>query len=948
MMYSRHFYYHACMCVALPLLLASCQADKLQITAKEEYTREFLKQFGVPDSNNGWNAAMRVKAEISPSHLDGAGRVNVFTAWPTTPGSQLVASFDVPKTNFEFDIPLNTGFVYVQILDRDSRQLYGSYAEVKDGVMCIDGAVASRAAEVQAKPVYAYRLTDHPAMGTFPFNEDYNREFWKQTKIWKEPTADSGPENLDTTTDHIVMNQDLQLINYWPEHETVINSFKDAESNRISLSVKFVLSDRGDQDHRQFVFGNELIASGFLASPAYEEGKEYTLKYDLTKEQTQQFKDGLIIKGTGVTLKEISYRNLPWEVTYSGDRGNFSDVFNLYGLATVPVSNYTDFRNNALGPDHSLDVNGYSAADLVSLVGRESGVMHEEIDENPPHQCNLIRFRDQLQPDAGVDYIMAEDGPVTVDYFFGSASAFNCLGYFYYSDEEAKLYDKDPDHFDFVKMLLKKPKFILIYRACPGYNIHVKRTEGSDWEEQSKLADFIDSEGNPTENLAMSPLEDEGKDKKDNWEHCMEFTDMVDNAERIMMEGGERPEYPRMRSANYRLYYYPDDAFEPEENSPTEMYKLKDGAVPSTIFPKGTHIAFFVINGGQYAFRREGKAGFQLDSRRISFSRPFLNKYLGNVFNAMGHSHRPDPDPNMPSINNPGAHAEDAWTPFVTYNWAGRVTMGVEDYFARTEGAYKGGDHDMNDMIFSVNGKFERERPKLDPGDPELPSWIVACEDLGGTYDFDFNDVVFGVSHVAGSETATLTALASGGTLPVNILSKYPSVNPAESEAVEVGGKTMYRLIPEGSNDGEFHSWWGNGRPHTVPINVDGGWKAGATVAITVPEDFTVSSGSTDKGNEVDGDGNMGGFRVMVRRDGKDYNVIVPPSLGHQGDDIESPQMFLVDKKWNWPVERQHIGEVYNGFFKWEPSWWKAADGPSKGNVVIHKWSPGAIQTINR
>lgn len=229
-MYSRHFYYHACMCVALPLLLASCQADKLQITAKEEYTREFLKQFGVPDSNNGWNAAMRVKAEISPSHLDGAGRVNVFTAWPTTPGSQLVASFDVPKSNFEFDIPRNTGFVYVQILDRDSRQIYGSYAEVKDGVMRIDGAVPSRAAE---EPVYAYRLTDHPAMGTFPFKESYNSEFWKKTKIWDFYKPDTGPEYLDTETDHVVMSEDLQLINYWPEHETVMKAFKDAESNRI-------------------------------------------------------------------------------------------------------------------------------------------------------------------------------------------------------------------------------------------------------------------------------------------------------------------------------------------------------------------------------------------------------------------------------------------------------------------------------------------------------------------------------------------------------------------------------------------------------------------------------------------------------------------------------------------------------------------------------------------
>lgn len=785
-------------------------------------------------------------------------------------------------------------------------------------------------------------------MGTFPYNEPYNREFWKQTAIWKDPVSETGPDNIDTETVHTIWTGNTSIDYYWPNVPDTSNggslsyAFSDVVSNRLSITVKYQLSkecngNHNDLDQSQVVItlvdGVNEKASGYRPISEMEEGKEYEFTIETTPKETEQLKKNFYIKDTHVTITEISYKELPWEVTESECVGNFSDVFHLYGLSKTIIQpgDFESFRNNALGPDHSYDKEGFSPSDLVSLVGRKNGVMHEEISDD--NSCNLMRFREELSPDEGVDYILAEDGSVSLDYFFGSASTFNSFGYFYYSDEEAKLYNNDPDHFEFAKMILKKPKFLLIYRACPGYNIYIKRSEDSGWEEQSKLSNFIDAAGNfDSNNIELTPGEDEGKDKSDDWKHCMEFTTLVDKAEEM---GEEKSEYPRLRSANYRLVYFPPEDFEVDESSPTKMVKLKDTAKNgSYIFPKGTHIAFFVINGGQYAFRRNGEAGFKLDHRRISFSRPWLNKYLGNVFNAFGHYHQAG----NPSKNIPGPDAQDPWTPFVTYQWAGRTTMGVEDYFARTQDGINGGDHDMNDMIFSVNGNFERDRPDIDPNTPELPSWIVACEDLGGTFDFDFNDVVFGISHVAGETKATITALASGGTLPVHILSRYPTVNKDESEEVTIEGKTLYKLKPTGSNDGEFHSWWGSDHSYTQPINVNSGWTVGKSVDIIVPTTFSMATSTA--GNVVDEDGNMGGFRVMVNRDGKEYNIIKAPRMDYTGEDINLPQMFLVERTWKWPVEREHIRNVYLNFFEWKESWWDRRDGPDAGNVIFHKWKP--------
>lgn len=75
--------------------------------------------------------------------------------------------------------------------------------------------------------------------------------------------------------------------------------------------------------------------------------------------------------------------------------------------------------------------------------------------------------------------------------------------------------------------------------------------------------------------------------------------------------------------------------------------------------------------------------------------------------------------------------------------------------------------YDINDIVFTVTGGYtiEDHEDKIE----QAMSYVIAYEDLGGSFDFDFNDIVLKATHVAGRNTATLTVLAAGGTLPVAI-----------------------------------------------------------------------------------------------------------------------------------------------------------------------------------
>lgn len=228
----------------------------------------------------------------------------------------------------------------------------------------------------------------------------------------------------------------------------------------------------------------------------------------------------------------------------------------------------------------------------------------------------------------------------------------------------------------------------------------------------------------------------------------------------------------------------------------------------------------------------------------------------------------------------------------------GNMYLAFEDYVSQAEE-----QRDFNDLVCLIQGITDDDTPEEEtPVTPEIidkdpiadtpQSWIVACEDLGSTDDFDFNDIVFSVSYVNGATKAEVTPLAAGGTLAANI-------------------------ILNGTNLGEIHAWLG-GKAGSMINTGAGATGAGASKTVTVDAGFAMSD-------------NMGGFSIQViKEDGTTTVDVTAPGQG------TAPQMICVPGGWAWPTERSNISVAYPQFGAWGSNYNSAVEwynAPAEGYV---------------
>lgn len=218
----------------------------------------------------------------------------------------------------------------------------------------------------------------------------------------------------------------------------------------------------------------------------------------------------------------------------------------------------------------------------------------------------------------------------------------------------------------------------------------------------------------------------------------------------------------------------------------------------------------------------------------------------------------------------------------------GKVYLGFEDW----EDDYGDSDMDLNDLIVRVDGIDPTDDDKVIDEDATTPSnsmsWIIVCEDLGDTDDYDFNDVVVRVSHVSGETTATITPLAAGGTLPATIYFNGKELGEIHrlisASYAEPNASGSYTMLNTNANGGANP---GEGQPKTVPV----------------ASDFSLAPS--------DGESSFGGFSIKVQSDDNEAKTITAPKTG------KTPQMFMVDGTWKWPVERASIEKAYTSFSSW-------------------------------
>ena len=325
-------------------------------------------------------------------------------------------------------------------------------------------------------------------------------------------------------------------------------------------------------------------------------------------------------------------------------------------------------------------------------------------------------------------------------------------------------------------------------------------------------------------------------------QYYQEGTEAYDNCAATMYYG-----------STYRAVYFGDSYGDPA----------------SYTFPAGVHIEFFVMNVGSI-----DNPTYRCDPGYFNYGTPALNKEIGHYYGPFNHY-----TGQQPEDKSRGAMKAAMW------NYNGNVYMGFED---------GGNDEDLNDMVFLVKGSIDTDSVIEVPGDDpaaQPEEWIVACEDLGSTDDYDFNDVVFSVSHVAGETTATVTPLAAGGTLPANICH---------------GAGTL----------GEIHALIDPKAPANTMLNTESRGAAGQPLTVTVDANFSMAD-------------NMGGFSVAVQ--GEEAVTITAPAKG------SVPQMICVPGTWAWPLERVGIEKAYPAFAGWNQSagqnteWYRNAEA---GKVV--------------
>ena len=195
--------------------------------------------------------------------------------------------------------------------------------------------------------------------------------------------------------------------------------------------------------------------------------------------------------------------------------------------------------------------------------------------------------------------------------------------------------------------------------------------------------------------------------------------------------------------------------------------------------------------------------------------------------------------------------------------------------------AIKAPDGYYSNWILKISPAYPTTTP--DP-EPTTETKRVMCEDLGNTYDFDFNDLVFDVYYTYKETeanktniTAHITLQAVGGTLPIYI----------GTDTADPTKELHYRMLGQASSS---------------PINV-----AASNGVTHSPVSFTMSATSTDPNDIIICVGTAG-------NEATDKITILPVS--GRGSSL-APQKICVPVSTKWLKENMQIEQGYPRFDEW-------------------------------
>ena len=184
------------------------------------------------------------------------------------------------------------------------------------------------------------------------------------------------------------------------------------------------------------------------------------------------------------------------------------------------------------------------------------------------------------------------------------------------------------------------------------------------------------------------------------------------------------------------------------------------------------------------------------------------------------------------------------------------------------------------------------------------PSYVIALEDLGGSLDWDFNDVVFAVKYVAGEDNATFELRAAGGTLPAAI--KFAGESILFNRETDV-----HKAF--GDTDGD----------NRVNVEISADYisaKAYEQIKDKKKSVVNLPTAEVSVGNYTTMSSLLQQLSILITQTSGDQTTIAAPRnyADKAADGANVPQAILIGKdNWQWPAEGQSIADAYSDFSAW-------------------------------
>ena len=335
---------------------------------------------------------------------------------------------------------------------------------------------------------------------------------------------------------------------------------------------------------------------------------------------------------------------------------------------------------------------------------------------------------------------------------------------------------------------------------------------------------------------------------------------------------------------NYCYQWYKDDKYREDDNG----YVFRGRRFDFTL-PVGTTFGFYVNVTGK------GKT-------RKYYSNPTLNANDRQAFAYY------ETEKKVTVIESNGQILTTEKTE--TFICVEDIPVHKEDIGADALGQEDSGDMDYNDFIFMIRGTQTHVAESGE--DTSTPvEYYYAVEDLGGSYDYDFNDVVFSVSHVSGVDHLHVVPLAAGGVLESFI---------------------CYHGDGKEFTSNEVHSYFGLSSTGYVNTKDEFTTQPLKSIAFSVPGNWSHTGlGGSDE--DATGSTTDNGIQVkVIQKDGEVHSIRTP-------GEGKVPQMLILPKGWEWPTECTRIDEAYPGFGEWGAGYLLGTswlDTKDEGKVVEH------------